>query len=607
MNNQEKTKEEMKENVEELSVEESTAESAEKIVLDETPVEEAPSEEITLEEAMAEEERIAEETKEEEFVLEESSPEESSKEGLLEEVNSTEETSAKEESLEEGNSTEETSTKEESSEEVNSTEEIFPEELPTEETQAEQKAKRKAGAFIVLGAIAAVLILLLVVYLGVGMHFKGRFLMGTTVNGTDCVGKTVDEVKNMLQSQVEDYVLTIEKSNGETEEIKGVDIGIKYNGVDIIEDAFAKQNAYAWILSLFKKNNIEAKIDFEYDSAKLDEAIGQLSCLKAENQVAPISATPVYVNGTYEIQEEVYGTQINAEQLYSVIHSSVDAIENKINLKESNCYVLPTFTKDSNEVITAKDELNRCLKANITYSLDGITETVDKTMIVNWLSVDENMAVVINADQVRAFTNTLGTKYNTPNASGQITTPTGKVVEVPNARLGRVVGSAAECDQLMNEIREGKTVTREPLISQQPTPEGQTAWNTTYVEVDLTEQHMWYIVNGAVVFETDVVTGSPGRDTPVGVFTILEKLRNKTLRGEINPKTGKPEYITPVKYWARITWSGVGFHDATWQSAFGGERYKQGYGSHGCINMSLSSVAEFYEMVNKGDTVIVHY
>lgn len=596
MNNQEKTKEEIRENAEELSVEESTAESAEKIVLDETPVEEAPSEELSLEEAMAEEERIAEETKEEEFVLEESSPEESSKEELLEEVNSTEETSAKEESLEEENSTEETST-----------EEISPEELPMEEIQAEQKTKRKAGAFIALGVIAAVLIVLLAVYLGVGMHFKDRFLMGTTVNGTDCAGKTVDEVKNMLQSQVEDYVLVIEKSDGETEEIKGVDIGIKYNGVDIIEDAFAKQNAYAWILSLFKKNNIEAKIDFEYDSAKLDEAIGQLSCLKAENQAAPVSATPVYVNGTYEIQEEVYGTQINAEQLYSEIRSSVDAIENKINLKESNCYVLPTFTKDSNEVITAKDELNRCLKANITYSLDGITETVDKTMIVNWLSVDENMAVVINADQVRAFTNTLGTKYNTPNASGQITTPTGKVVEVPNARLGRVVGSAAECDQLMNEIREGKTITREPLISQQPTPEGQNAWNTTYVEVDLSEQHMWYIVDGVVVFETDVVTGSPGRDTPVGVFTILEKLRNKTLRGEINPRTGKPEYVTPVKYWARITWSGVGFHDATWQSAFGGQRYKQGYGSHGCINMSLSSVAQFYEMVNKGDTVIVHH
>ncbi len=559
MKDQEKTKEEMTEDVD---VKET---SEDEIVLDEPSAEEVPSEEISLEEAMAEE------TEAEEVEPEEAAPEEAAPEEALAQENSSEKN------------------------------------VEEEDIEPEKKAKKKTAAVIALVATVSVIALLLIVYLGVGMHYSDRFLMGTTVNGVDAAGKTVDEVKDMLQSRVEDYVLTLEKADGGTEEIRGVDIGIKYNGVDIIEDALAKQNSYAWIVSLFQKNNIEAKIDFEYDSAKLDEAIGQLSCLKAENQIAPVSATPVYVNGSYEIQEEVYGTQINTEQLYSAVHDSVDAIESKMNLEENNCYVLPTFTKDSSEVIAARDGLNRCLEANITYSLDGITVTVEKSMIVNWLSVDGNMGIVINADQVRAFTNTLGSKYNTPNSPGQITTPTGKVAQIPNARLGRVVGSAAECEQLMNEIREGKTITREPLLSQQATPEGETAWNLTYVEVDLSQQHMWYIVNGAVVFEADVVTGSPGRDTPVGVFTILEKLRNKTLVGATNPRTGRPEYRTPVKYWARVTWSGVGFHDATWQAAFGGERYKQGYGSHGCINMSLSSVKQFYEMVNKGDPVIIHH
>ncbi len=579
---------------------------------DQEKTKEEMTEEISLEEAMAEEERELEKIKADQ---EETLAEEISVEAVSEEKTEAEETVAEaltkeiseEEAATEEAATEETVAEEAVAEEALAQENSSEKNAEKEDIEPEKKAKRKKASVIALVAAASVIILLLIIYLGVGMHYSDRFLMGTTVNGVDAAGKTVDEVKDMLQSRVEDYVLTIEKADGGTEEIKGVDIGIKYNGVDIIEDAFAKQNPYVWIVSLFQKNNIEAKIDFEYDSAKLDEAIGQLSCLKAENQVAPVSATPVYVNGTYEIQEEVYGTQINSEQLYSAVHNSVDAIESKMNLEENNCYVLPAFTKDSSEVIAAKDGLNRCLEANITYSLDDITVTVEKSMIVNWLSVDENMAVVINADQVRAFTNTLGSKYNTPNSSGQITTPTGKVAEVPNAHLGRVVGSAAECEQLMNEIREGKTITREPLFSQQATPEGETAWNTTYVEVDLSEQHMWYIVNGAVVFETDVVTGSPGRDTPAGVFTILEKLRNKTLVGAINPRTGKPEYRTPVKYWARITWSGVGFHDATWQSAFGGERYKQGYGSHGCINMSLSAVKQFYEMVNKGDTVIVHH
>ena len=127
------------------------------------------------------------------------------------------------------------------------------------------------------------------------------------------------------------------------------------------------------------------------------------------------------------------------------------------------------------------------------------------------------------------------------------------------------------------------------------------------MEVDLSAQHMWYIKDGAVAFEADVITGLPvpKRATPQGVYTILEKLRNKTLRGEIQPN-GKPEYETPVAYWMRVTWSGIGFHDATWQPAFGGDLYKR-RGSHGCINMAYNQVAQLYDMVEKGCPVVMHY
>ena len=570
MKDQDKTKEDVLEEVlkelEEGASEEAATEevAVDKIVLDEA-FEEDVIEEISLEEAMVEVEETAGE----------------------EETVETEETAEAEETA----GTEEAAEAEEESEQA--------------ESQNEKKGIRFGKKAKII--TASVIAIILVAYIAVALYFSNRFLMGTTVNGTNCTGKTVEEVKSMLQSQVEEYVLTLEEANAQTEEIKGVDIGIKYNGVDVLEGALEEQNSYAWIVSLFKKNPIKAEVDFEYDSVKLDEVIGQLSCLKPENQTAPVSAVPVYVNGTYEIQEEVYGTQIHSENLYASIQASVAAMDGTMNLEENKCYVLPTFTKDSEEVVAARDGLNKCLEANITYSLEGITVTVDKSMIANWISVDANMAVLINAEQVRAFTDTLGTQYNTPNTSEQITTPTGKVSEVPNARLGRVVGSAAECDQLINEIREGKKVTREPLLSQQATPEGATAWGATYVEVDIVAQHMWYIVDGAVAFESDIVTGSPGRDTPIGLFTILEKLSPKVLRGNIVPATGKPEYVTPVKYWARITWSGVGFHDATWQPAFGGELYKQGYGSHGCINMPLNAVAQFYQMIAVGCPVIVHY
>ena len=59
---------------------------------------------------------------------------------------------------------------------------------------------------------------------------------------------------------------------------------------------------------------------------------------------------------------------------------------------------------------------------------------------------------------------------------------------------------------------------------QEAASHGAQDWGNTYVEVDLTDQHMWYIVDGSVAMQTDVVTGlpTPERETPAGVYSILE-------------------------------------------------------------------------------------
>lgn len=467
--------------------------------------------------------------------------------------------------------------------------------------------KKKKGWLIALIIVGAFLLATLGVYFGFAKHYEDRFFMKTSVNGTDCAGLTVEEVEAMMQEQVEQYVLTVLARNNITEEIKASDIGIKYNGINVIQDAFADQNPYLWFTGLYDEAEIKAEIDFTYDAEKLNEVIAGLACLKAENQTSPVSAKPVYKDGTYVIQEETYGSQLNAERVKTAIFASVDNMETKVDLDKSDCYVNPIYTKDSKEVIASRDALNQCLKTNVTYSMDGITVNVNAETVAPWISVDDSMNLVIDAAKVRAFTNTLGSKYNISDSADQITTPTGKEISVPGGRLGRVVGAAAECDKLIEEIKAGAQVTREPILSQKPTPEGVKSWGNTYIEVDLTAQHMWYIVDGAVAFESDVVTGKPdgAHNTPAGKFQILEKLSPKTLTGYY--PDGRLEYRTPVKYWARVTWSGIGFHDATWQASFGGNRYKEGYGSHGCINMPFNAIKELYGMISTGTAVVIHY
>ena len=485
------------------------------------------------------------------------------------------------------------------------------EETPVEETPAEEpavetpKKKSKKGLIITLSIVGVLLIGIAAAYLGISSYYKDKFVMGTNVNGVDCSEKTLAQVEAMLQKQVEEYALTIQLANGGKGVLEGTDMGIKYGGYKQLKEAFDEQNAYLWPKALFEENNIKAEIVFEYDQEKLNTLIATLECVKPENQVAPVSATVVYKDGTFVIQDEVYGTQLDLTKVNEAIHTKVSAMEQEVNLEECGCYVQPVYKKDSKEVLAAQAELNKYISASITYSLDNIEVVVDKDEIVAWVSVDANMIPIIDAAKVKAFTDTLGKKYNTANRGGVITTPTGKQVNVAVAGYGRQVGSQEDCNQLISEIKEGKTVTRSPIISRQATPEGQFAWGTTYVEVDITEQHMWYIVNGQVAFETDVVTGKKGKnDTPTGTYTILEKIKGKYLRGRL--VNGKPSYVTWVDYWMRVTWSGIGFHDAGWQPTFGGDRYVNN-GSHGCINMPPAKAKEFYGMLFVGCPVIIHY
>ena len=487
------------------------------------------------------------------------------------------------------------------------------EETPTSEDVAETEVvpeapqKKSSAKWVVLIILGAILLLAAAGYLATSKYFSKRFVFGTNVNGVDCSRKTLDEVEEVLQKQVEEYVITISGAGGTSEEIKGVDIDVTYVGYNQIKEAFAQQNAYLWPKSLINETKIDAAVVFEYNKEKLDTMISQLACVQTENQVAPESATVVYQDGSFVIKEEVYGTQIDMTKLSEAIHGSVSAMSTSVNLEETGCYVRPLFTKDSAEVIAAQDEMNKYLAADITYQLESVEVKLSKDTFASWISVGADMVPVISTDGAKEFTKKLSSAYNTADRGGTLITPTGEEVAISKAGYGRTVGTDQEVAQIVKEIKAGKVVVREPIFSRQATPEGQNLWGATYAEVDLDMQHMWFIQDGTVTFECDIVTGVANSSlaTPAGTYTILEKKEDKILRGNIMPN-GRREYETPVDYWARITWSGIGFHDATWQAAFGGERYKQGYGSHGCINMPLDAAATFYSMVYVGCPVIIH-
>ena len=122
----------------------------------------------------------------------------------------------------------------------------------------------------------------------------------------------------------------------------------------------------------------------------------------------------------------------------------------------------------------------------------------------------------------------------------------------------------------------------------------------TYIEVDVSNQHLYYYVDGEVAIETDVVTGdmSKGCGTPSGYYRAYDKQREKTLRGD--------DYETLVHYWMRLNNAGIGIHDAYWKHEFGGDIYKHN-GSHGCINCPPDVAERLWNATKSKTPVIVYY
>lgn len=121
---------------------------------------------------------------------------------------------------------------------------------------------------------------------------------------------------------------------------------------------------------------------------------------------------------------------------------------------------------------------------------------------------------------------------------------------------------------------------------------------STYIDVDIAAQHVYYVHDGVVKAESDCVTGNTGAgiNTPTGRFKIANKAHDITLKG--------PTWSDPVKYW--IGWSkAYGLHDASWRSEFGGDIYKTD-GSHGCVNLPDLMAEYIYNDCPIGTIIAVH-
>ena len=472
------------------------------------------------------------------------------------------------------------------------------EENPDLKKHRRRKAVRRGLLIIVALVVLA--------YAGVDVYFMSHFLPFTTINGNDFSGKNESQVHSFMQDQVNNYTLTLKESDGGTEIIDGTDISLEYVKDDSVGKLLKSQNVFLWIQSLWEHPEITASVGVKYDQDKLDKVIENLVCMKPEEQVESVAAHPEFQNTEFVIVEEVVGTQIDTEKFHTEVHNAIEGFIPELDMKEAGCYILPKYVKDSPEVAAARDTMNQYLRANITYDFNPFTEVVDASVISQWVTVDAEMNVTFNQDSVRGYIASLAEKYDTYGKPRSFVTGLGNTVEVTGGNFGWRIDQEAEYAALTANIQNGETVTREANYANRGLSHDVNDFGNTYVEVDLTNQHMFFFQNGQCVLQSDIVTGNPneGNATPQGTYTLAYKQKDTVLRGPKQPD-GTYKWESPVSYWMPFN-GGIGLHDAPWRSSFGGSIYVGG-GSHGCVNLPPDVAAQLYGYVDAGTPVICHY
>lgn len=475
----------------------------------------------------------------------------------------------------------------------------------------DKRVKSKRPKRVVAIAVGIIVVVLLAVYAAGFAFFSSHFLPNSSIGDDDISLMTADAVASDLEAEAKDFTLQV-SGKGLDFTVNAVDGGVDIDADGVAQQAISAVPAWQWPVQLFQSHDYGYLLQYAYDDSTLGKTVK--TAVDAVNKTAksPKNATISYdaTQSKFAVQKESAGTKLDYDKVLAKVTQAISVMDNSVEIGDDEL-VQPTVTSDDSRLADAASKANSYLKANVKLTISGTkVATVDADQISQWVTLDKNLNPSFDSDAVKTWVSELASKVDTVGTTRTITNKNGGTYKVSGGDYGWSIDQDSLATQITDAVQNGTTGT----IKVPCTSEGK-AYSKNgndigkrYIDVNLSTQHAVFYVNGKSVWSADVVTGKPDgeHDTPEGVYDINNKESPSTLIGQMVSGTNKPAYETKVSYWMPFVENYIGFHDATWQAAFGGTRYKQGYGSHGCVNLSESKAAALYNLIEIGDVVVVH-
>ena len=482
--------------------------------------------------------------------------------------------------------------------------------LPVDVSEADAKGGRKP--LKVLGIVLGVIVALLAVgYLAGALVFMDRFLPRTTVGDLDVSLKSSAEVQGMLADVIDDYVLKVE-GQGFSLKLSAAEAGMRLDGRAATDAMHASANAWAWPLEILKAHDESDKLAATYNESGLGDTVRAAVDEFNKTATPPTDAVIAYseAKGAFIVEPEAVGTALSYDAVIKAVDDAVLALQPTVKLG-ADVLQQPKVLSSDPKLTAAAEQANTMIKADLVLTMAGGTAgEVNADLISQWVRLGDDLSATLDEAALTAWVDELAAACNTVGTQRTYTRPDGKVVTV----AGGVYGWSVDRDALLNLVKEsvaaGTVQTAEvPCTSVGTGYNGAGAqdWGLRYCDIDLAEQYArFYDETGALIWESPIVSGIPDgvHDTSVGVYWLNQKASPSKLIGYEN---GKKIYESDVQYWMPFVGNVIGLHDADWQSSFGGTRYRDGAGSHGCVNLPPYKAAELYGIIQSGDVVVSHW
>ena len=441
-------------------------------------------------------------------------------------------------------------------------------------------------------------------YIDYKMYCKTYFPNDTIINGIDCSGMTTTMAKKVLTKEWNKNDFVINTNGKKLAVLKNMKF--TYAIDDQLEGILHKNYQFPLFTTLFKTNqDVTVSMIPAKETKVFLKQLNTLPIYEQENEVKTKDAYLDMSNHDFEIVAETYGNNIDRKLVKTTILDMIAAGNWELDYKEMNFYEQPKVTRNTQALLDKQAYSKKYLAHKITYKFGSESYTIPPSEMDKMMYADENGKIKVRPKKVKAFVSKLAKERNTLDTDRLFKSTSRGQVMVYGGTYGYKINQTKEAEKLTKNLKGMKNVSREPVYSQKGKGWENNGFGTTYVEVDLTLQTLYYYQDGQQLMSCPFVSGNLSQNygTVTGAFQIAYMATDVTLKG--GNKKDKTYYESHVDYWMPF-YADYGLHDADWRSTFGGSIYING-GSHGCVNMPPASAAQLFGYVSAGTPVIVFY